>query len=489
MTNDDTIPDDVRTPEFRELVRTYSRADLYADRILSQKLHPTQAAVLQDLFRTKSRVSFRCSNEVGKTSRVASTAVLYALDVLNAQVISTAGVWMQVVAQLVPQLKKHQHLFSKWSFNESDITINGVKRYVGFSTRDEGFAQGFHKDDGRPLVAIIDEAAAVKDVIFDGIEDRCNPDHLLIMGSPLDPIGRFYDIETKLSRFYTHHHLAQPDCLTTAGWWIDPATVERKIEKYGSKEHPFIQSNVFGEFASKVANGLLSLAEFNNCLNNPPDWHPGINNRHAFVDVGVTNCFAMRHGNKVWVEKIWVNDNIIGICGEIIRVASKLKRDTGLRMTEITIDGPGDYGKQVGDELHKMGWTVNRFYGQSKECDDADYFNRTSETWIGGCATIKAGDVILPDNDNFRSQCLSRLQRVGAGGKFQVEPKDEYIKRGFESPHEGDSILGAMLPLRHSASVNLITSSKEDHRGWRERAEDERGYSEQSGDLPSEACL
>ena len=75
---------------------------------------------------------------------------------------------MQVVDQLVPALKRMSHLFPDWGFNESDINIRGQRRYVGFSTRDEGFAQGFHKDTDRPLLAIIDEAAAVRDVIFDG---------------------------------------------------------------------------------------------------------------------------------------------------------------------------------------------------------------------------------------------------------------------------------------------------------------------------------
>ena len=159
---------------------------------LGIKLHPKQRAVLEDLFaKTGSRVSYRCSNEIGKTSVCATAAILYALEILDAQVISTAGVWMQVVQQLVPNLKRYAHLFPSWRFTESTVSIKGVDRYVGFSTRDEGFAQGFHRRPGQPLLAIIDEAASVQDGIFDGVEDRCNPDWLLVMGSPLDPVGRF----------------------------------------------------------------------------------------------------------------------------------------------------------------------------------------------------------------------------------------------------------------------------------------------------------
>ena len=371
------------------------------------------------------------------------------------------------------------------------IKIKGVDRYIGFSTN-SGFAQGFHKTESRPLVAIIDEAGLVEPGIFADMEDRCSPDFFLVSGAPMEASGQFYDIETKLAKHYTHHHISQMDCLKADGYWIDPADIERKIAKYG-REHPFIQSCVFGEFSAKIENGLLSLKEFNSCLANPPEYHPGLDNRHLFVDVGVNNIAALRQGNKVLIERRWVTtgaNEIDQITGPIIRMASVLKQSIGLRVEEISIDGSGGYGKNVCDELQRMGWHVNRFYGQSKEVGDMDYLNRISEAWIGGCAAIKSCDIIIPDDDNFRAQCLSRKQRVGAGGKLQVEPKDEYMKRGFESPHEGDAIFGAMLPTRSTARVNLAypdLTGTVDERGWIERAHDEQGQGDSV--LPGESCL
>lgn len=476
-------------------VRKYECAATYATDILGISLHPKQSAVLKGLFRPQSRVSMRCANEVGKTSRVAVAAILYALDVLEAQVISTAGVWMQVSTQLIPALKAKQHLFPQWMFNESEIKIRNNPRYVGFSTRDEGFAQGFHRDIGRPLLAIIDEAAAVPDAIYNGVEDRCNPNFLLIMGSPLEPSGRFYDIETKLRRFYSHHHLSQMDCLKKDGWWIEEESIERKIAKYGSREHPFIQSNIFGEFAAKIENGLMSLKDFQQCLANPPEWRP-TDSRHLFIDVGVNNLAALRHGNKVTILRRWTAtgaSELDQITGPIIRLGLTLRQSIGLKTEEISVDGSGDYGKNVCDELQRMGWRVNRFYGQDKKTDDSDYLNRISEAWIGGAKVIKDCDMIIPDDDNFRAQCLSRKCREGAGGKLQIEPKDEYIKRGFESPHEADAIFGAFLPVKQSVRVNLsgderLTRDFGQEYSWREKAMRENG---QLGDivLPAEGCL
>src|SRR5262249_14734774 len=144
-------------------------------------------------------------------------------------------------------------------------------RYVGFSARDEGFAQGFHRQAGMPLLAIVDEAAAVADSIIRSVEDRCNPDYFLIMGSPLDPVGMFYDIETKLAKHYKHHHLNQLMCLKEDGYWLDRAAIDRKIEKWGEKSQ-FIESNVFGEFSDIVAGALVSLGEFDACIGSPPEW-------------------------------------------------------------------------------------------------------------------------------------------------------------------------------------------------------------------------
>lgn len=465
-------PKVTKTPKFAQTVESLLNPVRFAIDTLGMKLHPKQAGVLTDLFpagKKQSRVSFRCGNEVGKTSHVAVASILYALDTLNAQVISTAGVWMQVVEQLIPNLKRFSNLYPTWRFLDSTISINGIDRYVGFSTRDEGFAQGFHKREGMPLLAIIDEAASVAPGIFNGVEDRCNPDFFLVMGSPLDPAGSFYDIETKLSKFYTHHHLGQPECLTTDGYWIDPVSIERKIAKWG-QEAPFIQSNVYGEFSQEIEDGLMSLRDFENCITNPPEHRPNDLQRHAFVDVGRTNVFAVRYGNKVWIEKKWQDRSEVGVCGEIIRVSSRLKQSIGLQADEISVDAGGEYGKIVTDELNKMGWHIHKWYGQIGAVD-VDYQNAVSEAWLSGVALMKSCDIIVPNNDELRHQVLTRKKRSHPSGRSLLEPKDEYMKRGFDSPHEGDALFGAMLPITLNKSFNLLGQQQEqDTRGWVERA-------------------
>lgn len=437
-----------------------SRPDTYAEERLGMKLHPKQAKVLRDLFKPRSRVSLRAANEVGKTSTIATAAILYHLEILGGQAISTAGSWMQVEQQLIPKLKAHSWRFPTWEFLGTGIKINGIERYIGFSTRDEGTAQGFHADPNVPLLAIIDEAAAVPLPIFNALEERCNPSHLLIMGSPLDPTGQFYAIETTLAAHYTHHHINQLDCSTDKGYWVDQVGIDRKIKKYGS-EHPLVLSNVFGEFAKTVAGALLSLRDYVNCINNPPPHRDG--DLHAYIDVaggGAKNVFAFRRGNRVRIVRKWRGPSEMETIGEIIGMLNQLNKTDGLQHDQVSIDASGA-GKPMADRLHELGYMVNKTFGQSAPRFDSEYYNARAEVWGMGCAAIKACQIILQDDEEMRMQLLQATQKRHSSGKFLMTSKEDMVKDGLDSPDEADAVLGCMLPAPKVKPTTLGQMTKE----------------------------
>ena len=174
-------------------------------------------------------------------------------------------------------------------------------------------------------------------------------------------------------------------------------------------------------------------------------------------------------------------------CGTIIATATSSSASLGLTPDDITVDAGGEDGKEITDELQTMGWYVRKWYGQQAALDP-EYQNSVSEAWIAGSILIKNHEMIIPDNDNFRHQCLTRRKKAHPSGRSQIEPKDEYMKRGFTSPHEADAIFGAMLRLGSVKSVNLSNQKpQDDDRGWVERAYDERAGNETG--LPAASCL
>ena len=455
----------LQDPQLQRAARDKGKAiatpEGYADQRLGMRLHPKQGAVLRDLFKRGSRVSLRKSNEVGATSHIAVSAILYHLEILKGIAISTSGSWRQVSQQLIPKLKGQSFRYPGWDFLDRGIKINGIERYIGFAADDEGTAQGFHALPDCPLLAIIDEAAVPPPAIFNAIEERCNPTYLLIMGSPLDPSGQFYNIEHSLAAHYVHHHINQLDCSTAKGYWVDQAGIDRKIAKYG-RDHPLVLSNVFGEFAKAVAGALLSLREFENCVGNPPPLRDG--DMHAFVDVaggGAKNVFAFRRGNRVTLEKVWRDSNEMAAVGEIIAIMHRLKKEHGLTPEMVSIDASGA-GRPMANRLIELGYQVNKFFGSVTDVRfDPDYFNLRAEVWGSGCAAIKACGMIIPDNEEFRMQVLQATQKRHSSGKFLMTSKEDMLKEGLDSPDEADAILGAMMPPPQLKSVNLIQATQD----------------------------
>jgi hypothetical protein len=434
-------------PTDQELViQALSIPSGYATVRLGINLHPTQAKALDSLF-ADHKVVFRCGNGVGKTSIVLVVAILYALEMLNAQVVSTSATYRQVVAQLIPCLKKYSKLYPTWQFHENTIIINSIKKYIGFSAGpDAASFQGFHAYPGQPLLMLVDEAAGVGSNIFEQI-DRCQPTYYLCCGSPLSPEGEFYKMETdpNVYKFFKHFKLSQYDCLRENGYWIDRLSIEQMIAKWGGKEHPLVQSSVFGEFSENIEGSILSLSSLEKCLNNPPLYIPGP--RCCGIDFGggiAETAIYIRIGNKVTREDSFVLSDTMETVGRIVKVLKRLRFEVGLLDSEINADADG-IGLPMIDRLIENGFKVNKFHGGSPAINTDEYRNIIAEAWISACRKIEKCELIInPDDVELRMQLLSRKAKLNSSGKMQLEAKIDMAARNVASPDRADSFVMAV---------------------------------------------
>lgn len=453
-------------------MRIMARPSGYAEHRLGMKLHPRQAAVLDDLFsRRKQRMSFLCGNEVGKTSRVAVAAILYALEVRGARVQMTSGSDRQLKEQLGPTLKRQAYRYPSWDFLDKSIKVGGINQFLAYAARDEGTFQGFHEEsgaDGKAIdqLIIVDEAAAVRDEIIGAAEDRCNPTWLLVMGSPLDPVGKFYAMSKELSQYYSVHVMPKLLCTKSRGWWLDDDDIARTIAKnciiplevaakivatgehHGLVKDPLTLSSVFAEFSTYVEYAMITLTEYEKAVENPPAARG--NERHAFCDFAggrAKNVLAVRLGNRVWVEKKWVEPNEMTAVGEFIQLFRKLQTEIGLQPEEIDGDGDGLGGPMV-RRIQELGWPIGDLHGGSAPRFNERYADAWSEAWGEGTARIKACEFVLPRDLEFRAQALSRKCKPISSGKYKLETKEEMRRRNIPSPDEADAIFMAMMPPR-----------------------------------------
>jgi hypothetical protein len=495
----------MRDKEFMRRAKALARPSGYALERLGFKLHPTQAACLEAVFPPKlngafqkSRVVLRCANEVGKTRRVVTTAILYAIEVLGAFVVSSAAVDRQLKDQLIPSLQSFAHLFArdKWAFLDKSIKRyfkrqqKWIATYTAFAAKDQHRFQGFHQDaetsDIRdldlPLLVIIDESQGVRDEILSAAEDRCNPTYFLSCGSPGDPAGGFYEMETSRAAHYKHFKLSRPECTTDKIWkigdqeargWLNQEDLDRIIAKYGGADNPFVRSTVFGEFSDIVENALLSLSQYDACVDNPPEWRgSGPEDKHAFCDFAAgrdKNVLAVRVGNKVWIEKKWTEKNTMAAVGEFIFMFTKLKKEHGFEAHHISGDFDG-LGKVMGDRIREIGWYINEFRGGRDPRFDPGYRNEVAEAWGEGAAKIVNKAIILPNDLDFKGQILGRKAKRNSSGALELEPKEEYKSRTGTSPDEADAILGCLMPppqvqVQRFAQTGQEWDSQQDGRG------------------------
>ena len=423
--------------------------DGYAKFRLGLNLHPTHIKVLNALFDKKNsptKVSFRAANNVGKTSSVSLVAILYSIEILGADVIYTSSSSNQVNNQMIPRLKDISHMFPKnWEFQDRAIKINGISKLVAFATRD-GIArfQGFHGTPEKPLVIIIDEAATVEEDIYIAA-GKCFPTYQLVMGSPVGPSGVFYNIETKpeMANQYKHFKLTQHECLDTDGYWIKIKDINDYIDQWQSYGW-VVPSTIYAEFSSTIENGLISLEELTKCYNYPPvemgaDMHVGID---VSAGGGDFNVISIRIGNKIDIIDVWREPEIMKSCDRIATHLNNLRDKYNINQNQVSLDADG-IGIGFISRLKDLRWNVNEYHG-GKTPDSPEFASNIAQIWLQGTQKIKKCSVILPDNEEFKLQLLSRKTMKNMKGKLQLESKADMKSRGVHSPDIADSIFIAM---------------------------------------------
>ena len=423
------------------LIKALSIPSGYAKFKLRMKLHPKQAEILDALFlKDQSKVLFLAANGIGKTSIIGVASILYAIDVLNCTVVSTSATYRQVVSQLVPQLKKYAHLYPKWQFNDAAIKVNGVDKYLGYSSSDDAKTQGFHQYDNEKLLFIVDEAAGIRDSIYQGVI-RCNPTYLLVMGSPIGPEGFFYEACTneQKSRDFKKFKITKYDCLEKDGWWIKQEEIDFVVNMYGM-DHIMTKSNVFAEFGKDIENCIISFSDVESALRTSaiPDYTNGKHVALDFAAGGDSNVIVFRNGNEVKIIKEWKDKDTMSACYTFLQELEKLKKDFNLQANEVTGDADG-MGGPICDRLKQLGWNINRFHGNSTSTD-IDCKNLITDCWINLAKKIRARQLILPNNQEFKLQLTSRKSFMNQSGKLCLESKEDMRSRGIPSPDIADAV-------------------------------------------------
>jgi hypothetical protein len=408
----------------------------FAKIALGLRLYEWQERVLWDLNLAPVAVALRAANESGKTSVIGATAALFnAVAFPGSLTIATASVYRQISEQFFPTIHKHAAAFPGGVFNATDVTLANGSKIFGFATDEASKFEGWHNPH---LLIIADEAKGISDSIFEAIE-RCAPQRFLLMSSPGGCSGFFYEAFKSKRKFFRTHVVTAFMCPHIARERIDS-----QIVKYG-REHPLIQSMIFGEFMTGDADGCaIPLAFVERLLANPPAFVDN-GDVQAFTDFaagGDENVLAVRRGNRVELVACWREPDTMKAVGRFIQLFQEQK----LEAHQIAGDA-GGLGIPILDRLAENGWQIRRVNNGSPASKPEAYANVAAETWFEARVQIERGQIILPNDPELVAQLTSRKGWPDSKGRLQLESKADMRSRGLSSPDKADAVLGAIARL------------------------------------------
>ncbi len=398
------------------------------------------------------------------TKEIITTAVLGALVLFKAKVITTSGSYSQIKDQLDPSLKAYEGRFPQYNFQDCAIRTSDPNCFWhGISTNDPGKMEGHHDEKDRtgkvvrPLLIIVDEAKTVKDPIYEAIE-RCKPTWLLLASSAGYSQGEFFRSHTSRAAYYQRFKQTADDC---PHWTAD---AKQKIRQKWGPEHPLVKSMLDAEFMPFVEGAVVNLAALDDLLADPPPFQPGP--RKYFCDfawsesgTGDQNVCAKREGNRITVPLKFRAKGLHAVCARFIQFW--MSEIPAVKPWEIEGDADGD-GANIIKQLRNMGWAIGSAHNGGAPRWNDHYANLASEMWCEGAMSIIKRAFILPDDLEFYAQALNRKIVPGNKGKMCIESKlamkDPNREGGSvpESPDVADACFGCMSPMPMSNQARVM---------------------------------
>lgn len=434
---------------------------------------PYQDDILSRIVEHK-RVAVRAPHGAGKTALESWVLLWFACtrDGDDWKIPTTASAWRQLTHYLWPEVRKWARRL-KWDvigrepFSlSSELLMLNLKLRTGeafaLASNDPASIEGAHADH---LLYLFDEAKTIPGETFDSAEGAFSggSDETLaiVVSTPGEPNGRFYDIHRHAAGFEDWHtrHVTLDEMI--AAGRQSPAWVEQRRKQWGESSAVY-QNRVLGEFASSAEDGVIPLSwvELSN-----ERWHAWqeIEARIASgeadegdvpvpfvgvgVDVGLTQdrtVFARRYGNAIRDLQRFGRADTMETTG---RVKGVLDGSGGYAVVDVIGVGAG-----VVHRLQEMGAKVYAF-NASNRSDKKDaigelgFVNRRAEAWWGLREMLdpdNGHDVALPPDDLLTGDLTAPHYRVMSGARIQVESKDDVRKRIGRSTDDGDAVVMVM---------------------------------------------
>lgn len=284
------------TPEQAIKLRAHYRKhpEWFFEHILDFKPYKQQIEIAQSVVHNRTTSVASC-NSAGKTGTAGCLVPWFLASWSESLVITTAPTWRQVKdllwAEINTRYTKAKIPLGGTPPNMTGWQISSNWFAVGVSSKDPNRIQGYHADSGHILV-IADEAAAIEELIFEGIYAILTSAdaRFVMLGNPTSQAGTFRESHKpgslahriRIDAFETPNFLANNihnedqlieaiesgrELLQPYKSLISPIWAYERLKKWGVGS-PMYQSRVRAKFPEVGENNLIPLSWLEKAITN-----------------------------------------------------------------------------------------------------------------------------------------------------------------------------------------------------------------------------
>lgn len=454
------------TKQGRKLSTLYSGLDEDIYKFCSAfKFEPTfqQRQILDAVQRAVNnqgprRIGAKSGQGTGKTTAAAITALWRCIRNVDALTILTAPTMEQCKENFLKECRRLHDMADPILQKLFDVTKTrvifggrpdwGVK--LKASTKPEN-AQGKHDEF---LTVIMDEWSGISREIVEQYEGTLtNKDALLLgMGNPNSRDCAMFDCFTRFrDKWFCVTLNAEESPI------VSQENVRYIGEKYGFNSDVY-RVRVLGEFPLMDPNCIMSIEDLEACTKNDRLKCALVATKRGGIWV-VAKQFGLdfaRYGDD---ENVTYRRSGLALVEEAIYRKTDpsvlVAKAFAMQKAAMWTDADTHYvpdATGIGQGTMHLFYAAKKpnifeYYANGRAQDSRQYENRATEAWFGMASNAKARVLYLPNDHVLLQQLTSRQYYLTKDGKIEVESKDEYKKRGFESPDRADAAVQSFYDM------------------------------------------
>lgn len=407
------------------------------------------------------RIAVKSGQGPGKTTCSGIAALWRTIQDVGALTVVTAPTMCQCkeiwLVEARRQLANADPLLQKLiKITKSRIVVGGIDEWgvkLVTATRAEA-AQGFHQ---KKLTFIAEEASGIPRELVTQIKGTLsNPNAMFLMiGNPNTRDCSFFDcFNSQRDEWKTITLNAEE---TPESEWFSQQRNADLAREFG-RESDVYRVRVLGEFPHSDPNCVMSSEDLTYCATKTSLYECALMRRWTQPAKGPAKQFGVdfarfgsdestvyqRSGNAIveWAAFAKTEPSVVADFAMKLQVESSWRNDECWFVPDAGGMGQGVIHRfYQHDEKDKTGKRQVLEFHNGGTSSDSQYANKITEAWFNLAKLVKNKECRIPNDNRLIQQLSTRQYYTNAKGKLILETKDEYMKRGFDSPDRADGIV------------------------------------------------